>query len=53
MKKCMKEWRENSLMKNRWPAAYKIIEELEQAGFEAFVVGGLSETLYVMLLQMM
>lgn len=40
MKKCMKEWRENSLMKNRWPAAYKIIEELEQAGFEAFVVGG-------------
>lgn len=40
MKQCMKEWRENSLMKNRWPAAYKIIEELEQAGFEAFVVGG-------------
>ena len=27
-------------MKNRWPAAYKIIDELEQAGFEAFVVGG-------------
>ncbi|MET0960675.1 MAG: CCA tRNA nucleotidyltransferase [Psychrobacillus psychrotolerans] len=36
----MKEWRENSLMKNRWPAAYKIIDKLEQAGFEAFVVGG-------------
>lgn len=36
----MKEWRENSSMKNRWPAAYKIIDELEQAGFEAFVVGG-------------
>lgn len=27
-------------MKNRWPAAYNIIDELEQAGFEAFVVGG-------------
>lgn len=27
-------------MKNRWPAAYKVIDELEQAGFEAFVVGG-------------
>lgn len=40
MKRCMKEWRENSVMKNRWPAAYKIIDELEQAGFEAFVVGG-------------
>lgn len=36
----MKEWRENSVMKNRWPAAYKIIDELELAGFEAFVVGG-------------
>ncbi|MFJ7826264.1 CCA tRNA nucleotidyltransferase [Psychrobacillus sp. NPDC096623] len=36
----MKEWRENSVMKNRWPAAYKIIDELERAGFEAFVVGG-------------
>lgn len=36
----MKEWRKNSVMKNRWPAAYKIIDELEQAGFEAFVVGG-------------
>ena len=40
MKKCTKEWRENSAMKNRWPAAYKIIDELERAGFEAFVVGG-------------
>jgi len=40
MKKCMKEWRENSFMKNRWPTAYNIIDELEQAGFEAFVVGG-------------
>lgn len=36
----MKEWRENSNMKNRWPEAYKVIDELEQAGFEAFVVGG-------------
>ena len=36
----MKEWRENSEMKNRWPAAYNIIDELERAGFEAFVVGG-------------
>lgn len=36
----MKEWRENSEMKNRWPAAYNIINELERAGFEAFVVGG-------------
>lgn len=40
MKRCMKEWRENSVMKNRWPAAYKVIDVLEQAGFEAFVVGG-------------
>lgn len=40
MKKCMKEWRKNSVMKNRWPAAYKIIDQLEHAGFEAFVVGG-------------
>ena len=40
MKKCTKEWRENSAMKNRWPAAYKIIDELERSGFEAFVVGG-------------
>lgn len=36
----MKEWRENSVMKNRWPDAFKIIDKLEQAGFEAFVVGG-------------
>ncbi len=36
----MKEWRESKMMKKRWPDAYKIIEVLEGAGFEAFVVGG-------------
>lgn len=40
MKKCMKEWRENSMMKNRWPVAFQVIETLENAGFEAYVVGG-------------
>ncbi|WP_391209002.1 CCA tRNA nucleotidyltransferase [Psychrobacillus sp. L4] len=28
------------MMKNRWPAAYQVIEKLEYAGFEAYVVGG-------------
>ena len=28
------------MMKNRWPIAYQVIEQLEQAGFEAYVVGG-------------
>ncbi|MFJ7973893.1 CCA tRNA nucleotidyltransferase [Psychrobacillus sp. NPDC096389] len=28
------------MMKNRWPEAYKVIETLENAGFEAYVVGG-------------
>lgn len=27
-------------MKTRWPEAYKVIETLENAGFEAYVVGG-------------
>ncbi|WP_313890971.1 CCA tRNA nucleotidyltransferase [Psychrobacillus sp.] len=36
----MKEWRENSMMKNRWPVAFQVIETLENAGFEAYVVGG-------------
>lgn len=28
------------MMKNRWPVAYQVIEILENAGFEAYVVGG-------------
>ena len=36
----MKEWRESKMMKNRWPTAYQVIETLEHAGFEAYVVGG-------------
>lgn len=36
----MKEWRESNMMKTRWPEAYKVIEKLEKAGFEAYVVGG-------------
>ncbi|MFJ8065120.1 CCA tRNA nucleotidyltransferase [Psychrobacillus sp. NPDC096426] len=28
------------MMKTRWPEAYKVIETLENAGFEAYVVGG-------------
>lgn len=28
------------MMKNRWPIAYQVIEKLENAGFEAYVVGG-------------
>lgn len=40
MNRYMKEWRENKMMKNRWPIAYQVIEQLEQAGFEAYVVGG-------------
>lgn len=40
MKQCTKEWRENNMMSKRWPDAYKVIETLENAGFEAFVVGG-------------
>ncbi|MEI4768371.1 CCA tRNA nucleotidyltransferase [Psychrobacillus sp. FJAT-51614] len=36
----MKEWRENNMMKNRWPIAYQVIKKLEHAGFEAYVVGG-------------
>lgn len=36
----MKEWRENSMMKNRWPVAFQVIETLENAGYEAYVVGG-------------
>lgn len=28
------------MMKNRWPEAYKVIETIENAGFEAYVVGG-------------
>ncbi|WP_186321417.1 CCA tRNA nucleotidyltransferase [Bacillus sp. FJAT-22090] len=28
------------MMKIRWPEAYKVIETLEKAGFEAYVVGG-------------
>ncbi|WP_391121784.1 CCA tRNA nucleotidyltransferase [Psychrobacillus sp. L3] len=28
------------MMKNRWPAAYQVIEKLEHAGFDAYVVGG-------------
>ncbi|MFJ5772282.1 CCA tRNA nucleotidyltransferase [Psychrobacillus sp. NPDC093180] len=28
------------MMKTRWPEAYKVIEKLENAGFEAYVVGG-------------
>ncbi|TQR19755.1 CCA tRNA nucleotidyltransferase [Psychrobacillus vulpis] len=36
----MKEWRENNMMKHRWPDAYQVIEILENAGFEAYVVGG-------------
>ena len=39
MKRCMKEWRRNE-MENRWPDAYKVISILENAGFEAYVVGG-------------
>lgn len=36
----MKEWRKSKMMKNRWPTAYQVIETLEHAGFEAYVVGG-------------
>lgn len=36
----MKEWRIDNMMKNRWPVAYQVIETLENAGYEAFVVGG-------------
>lgn len=28
------------MMRNRWPVAYQVIEKLENAGFEAYVVGG-------------
>lgn len=40
MKQFTKEWRKNNMMKKRWPEAYEVIVTLENAGFEAFVVGG-------------
>lgn len=41
MKICTRRLRKEIMQNNKeWQAAYSVIEQLEQAGFEAVIVGG-------------
>jgi tRNA nucleotidyltransferase (CCA-adding enzyme) len=43
----MKEWRKRKMIPKQWQAATEVINIIEQAGFEAFIVGGAVRDYYL------